>query len=433
MTFLNVDQANFYNYVINNQDSNGIILLNAPAGTGKSYTIKQVIKKLYRYHVLAPTNKACSILSNDIRGVMTIHKFLNSRHNVDDNGFISFKFNENLNYRNNVIIVDECSMINNDMFNIFLKLSEKNMIIFVGDDLQLPPINNDCDDSKKYNISTKSMCFTCENERTFNFTKNMRSRLLASTLMLENARKSCYSETMPTKLNSLPIDNIISIFKENLETDKSVVILSYTNASVNNYNNIIRSSIFNESIENLQKYYIGEKLIFSGCCVKNDIKYVTSDEIIIKDLDIIELKIDFVRCDCKDNEYKRTKCKKHDFRKDFIILKFYRIVDQNKSEWLKPVNDKQFYILQSQYKKLCTIKKQSSIWKKYYEFIDEFNADLKYNYAMTVHKSQGSQFNIVFVDRSNIISCCSQDLLLKINCYYTAISRMIEEVYDIEK
>jgi hypothetical protein len=345
LSTLNLEQGEFHNFVYYHQDNifvkhhlpfNNIVLLNAPAGTGKSYTIKLLIKSLKRYKVLAPTNKACSILSKDIPNATTIHKFFNSVCEIDDNGNKKFVISNKLNYTNYVIIVDECSMINEEMYNIFKELSTKNLIVFVGDELQLPPIE---DGNEK---SMKSKCFTSTNA-IFEFITNMRSRLLASTLMLENARKACYNMHMPASLNEVNIQYIIDTFKENMGTNKSAVVLTYTNASVNNYCNVIRSNIFNKDVENLDKYYVNEKLIYSGNCTKNGMKYVTSDEIIIKQLKIVELKLDFKRCSCKNSEFKRTKCKLHDFRKDFMILSFYEIIDQNKNTWYKPLNIKHLY------------------------------------------------------------------------------------------
>ncbi len=68
----------------------------------------------------------------------------------------------------------------------------------------------------------------------------------------------------------------------------------------------------------------------------------------------------------------------------------------------------------------------------YHNFIDEYDADIKYSYASTVHKSQGSQWDKVYVDRTNIVHLLSKDQMMKLSCYYTAISRMKTNVYDIK-
>ena len=50
-----------------------------------------------------------------------------------------------------------------------------------------------------------------------------------------------------------------------------------------------------------------------------------------------------------------------------------------------------------------------------------------YGYALTVHKSQGSSFNTVFVDIANINACSDEKVLRQLQ--YVAISRTKGDVY----
>ena len=60
------------------------------------------------------------------------------------------------------------------------------------------------------------------------------------------------------------------------------------------------------------------------------------------------------------------------------------------------------------------------LWEFYYYQIIDMFADISYGYCITVHKSQGSTYNNVFVDVSNIVQY--NDNQTK-NCLYTAITR----------
>jgi exodeoxyribonuclease-5 len=434
----NDDQKYFIESVLKDyiQNNYGPILLNASAGTGKTSVAKELSKNKNLYgkiKFVAPTHKACSILRSEIPDVVTIHRFLNAKNEYNkDTGDLVFKFYTGQHY-NEIIIVDECSMVSKEMFIEFEKLFEKNIVIFMGDELQLPPINQeDYDDINKSNkISKKSPTFDIENK--FTFTKNMRSDKLVSTLMLENARKACFENKMPKQLVEKNMNEILNIFKENINTDISVIVLAYTNVAVNSYNQKIRCKLFDvEDINNLKPYYEGEKLIFSGCRNEKKVTYYSSSIINIINLSTETLIINFKECDCQESEFARTKCKIHKFRRGTLTLDFYKIIDQYNNVWYKPINQKQFYLLSWQFKEFCKIKKESRWWAEYYNFMNNYNADLKYQYAMTIHKSQGSQYNIVFVDRVNLVGCTSKDQLLKVNGYYTAISRMISDVYDIK-
>ena len=60
----------------------------------------------------------------------------------------------------------------------------------------------------------------------------------------------------------------------------------------------------------------------------------------------------------------------------------------------------------------------------YYSYVDIF-ADISYGYCITVHKSQGSTFDNVFIDSKNIMSFKNKDTL---NCFYTAVTRSSKAV-----
>lgn len=433
-----------------------MILLNSPAGTGKSHIIRH-IHKIHMANdkplvVLAPTHKAVSILSREVKNVQTVHAFLRSRRVIHDNGSVEFEFQRDTKdprFHDNVIIVDECSMINKKMFEAFEELSQSNLVIFVGDHLQLPPIeemvkDEDADGDKITTtfLSKKSLTFSIHSH--FTFTKNMRSKTLASTYMLEAAREAVHLGRMPCKLVNKSIEEMLETF-ENFkiaydldlpDKDKTAIVLAYSNVCVNKYNELIRNRLFNKDEANtLEKYYVGENLVFSGYRCEEfksrTYKYYTSDYIYIAELEEVIIELPYERCECKDTDFKISKCKVHKFKKGTVKIDFYKITDQNGIIWFKPIVAKDLYELKTQFRKICVKKNNKVHWARYYKFIEEYDADLKYSYASTIHKSQGSQYNTVFVDRTNLIRCTSQDKLLKLNGYYTAISRMIDEVYDI--
>ena len=67
-------------------------------------------------------------------------------------------------------------------------------------------------------------------------------------------------------------------------------------------------------------------------------------------------------------------------------------------------------------------------WAFYYsELIDKF-ADVTYGYAMTVHKSQGSTYERVFIDMKDIIHKNPKERE-SFQCLYTAITRASGEIH----
>jgi hypothetical protein len=66
-------------------------------------------------------------------------------------------------------------------------------------------------------------------------------------------------------------------------------------------------------------------------------------------------------------------------------------------------------------------------WHYFYSKFNFYNSTLNYCYAMTVHKSQGSQYNTVVCDAKDINISRAGPIGKKL--LYTAVSRMVNEVY----
>lgn len=126
-----------------------------PAGTGKTYLLKAVIKNCNLSYSLiglaAPTHKACRVLGESVRisniKVNTLQSDLGLKLNFDVE-----KFNINNppfdpkgrvkigDYK--VYIVDESSMINHDLLTFLERICKQNhcKIVYVGDASQLSPV-----------------------------------------------------------------------------------------------------------------------------------------------------------------------------------------------------------------------------------------------------------------------------------------------------
>ncbi len=123
--------------------SKGFIILTGGPGTGKTTTLKAIIS-LYerqgkRVMLAAPTGRAAKRIS-DLTGyeAKTIHRLLEMGYS---DGQLRFIHNENNPIECDVLIVDEMSMVDTLLFEALLRAMKLNCrIIMVGDSDQLPSV-----------------------------------------------------------------------------------------------------------------------------------------------------------------------------------------------------------------------------------------------------------------------------------------------------
>lgn len=123
-----------------------ICMLLAAGGTGKTRTIKETVKTVnkskpeYRIAVLAPTGKAtCNLEDADFNCNVTVeslHAFVGWKTNVRDEKVIQ-KIKET-----DIIIIDEASMVTyNVLYHLLVNMNkDKTKIIVVGDEFQLQAV-----------------------------------------------------------------------------------------------------------------------------------------------------------------------------------------------------------------------------------------------------------------------------------------------------
>lgn len=124
--------------------SQGFFILTGGPGTGKTTTLNAIIS-LYeqqgmRVMISAPTGRAAKRIS-DLTGydAKTIHRLLEV--GFDNNGRLRFVHNENNPLPCDVLIVDEMSMVDTLLFEAFLRAMKLSCrLIMVGDSDQLPSV-----------------------------------------------------------------------------------------------------------------------------------------------------------------------------------------------------------------------------------------------------------------------------------------------------
>ena len=126
--------------------SEGMFILTGGPGTGKTTTIKSIISGLerrnLRFVLAAPTGRAAKRMSETTGyEASTIHRLLSIKHNPEERADAYFEMNEDNPLDVDAVIIDEASMVDIFLFNSLLKaISPGCKLIIVGDSNQLPSV-----------------------------------------------------------------------------------------------------------------------------------------------------------------------------------------------------------------------------------------------------------------------------------------------------
>lgn len=405
-----------------------------PAGTGKTYLVKALINNCNlsysTINVAAPTHKAGRILNESINisniQITTVASDLGFRPNYD-----STKFDYNnppfdtkgkikiLERRPKLYIVDEASMIDRGAFTYIEKFCKqiKCKIIYIGDSFQLPPVGELYSPAFK-NVKTyflKEIVRQGENNpitylldllrfdiehKTFNFlnyiTKNTFSFNDDLTKGYQVLGHNNFCEKVKVVFNDEQLQSNVDLTK----------IIAFTNNVVNSWNNVVRNTIIKDSdISVITK----NDLILSYITIVdefNSIMIENSEEYILQDV------INYVH---------------PDYNIKGFMCRFVAIHGGQVTPPLFVVDHKDLFSVQMYYKisnslidaaKSANSSSRAAKWKEYYKFKEScllltpinnakgdvlFGRNLDYGFALTAHKSQGSTFDITFVDVNDIV------------------------------
>lgn len=124
------------------------MVLRGYAGTGKTTLVGQLLVRVahsMRVAVAAPTNKAVGVLRQKVGDVCaefrSIHSFLGLRMKEREDGSAECTPEGVPSlHEYDLAVIDECSMIGDQLFGMIATLSRDCRVLYVGDPAQLPPI-----------------------------------------------------------------------------------------------------------------------------------------------------------------------------------------------------------------------------------------------------------------------------------------------------
>lgn len=398
--------------------------ISGPGGVGKTFLMGQLIDHVIaryeetcrlmgiepRYtevHMTATTNKAAEVLSQQTnRPTSTIHSFLGlkMRDDYSTGRQILTKGKGWQVHENKIIFIDECSMIDSSLYYLIHDGTMNCKIVYVGDQCQLAPVLETISPVYRNKMPLAELT---ENVRVQQAGNGEKPALLSLNEQLrETVQTGVFKPivTVPGVIDLLDVDEMEARIDEVFSNQVSHTrILAWSNDRVLQYNDHIRQ------LRQLPPELTpGERVVNNKAIPLQGQMLSVEQEFLIKD--IANTRYTLVIEDPQGGD-------------DFSIS--YRtctlettnggVIDE------VPLIDDRDH-LRDVTKYLARLKK----WGPYYDLQRTF-PDLRMRDACTVHKSQGSTYDFVFIDLGDISRCNNPDQVARM--LYVAASRARIRVY----
>jgi hypothetical protein len=360
--------------------------LTGQAGTGKTYMLYSILGEEATY--CATTNKAASVLRQLTGHAQTLHSLLHLTVKNDfSTGKTSLIRDPKAPYiRNQVIVVDEASMVDKQLYAIAKEMCAESKIIWVGDDAQLPPVSSGNFSVFKLNIPTAGLFQVMRSLDTPAITE-LSTALRAAVFSGTNITISGNPPAIQRITGPQAHETVTRLVQD--EQWHSCILLSYTNARTASAIKVIR-----QAAKKPAALMAGDHVIvnsaFRFCPSPGQVEWIPTDSMVeIQRISPVEGSPHLIVA--------------HTDLGEFITYK-----DNSR--------------LQAD----IAAAQAAKDWQKYF-YLKETYIDLRHAEALTIHKAQGSTFDIVFVDMSSLFACKNPNERRRL--LYVACSRARRTLY----
>lgn len=460
ISVLNQDQKNAFvelrDFIHDKNDD--IYVIKGWAGTGKTFCVSLLVRYVlevmkpnnswYKIAVTGPTNKSVRVIKRST-GILshrvsfnTIHKMLGLTERITSDG--KQEFVNQGDFRPPIesiklLIIDEVSMLSDDLFHEIIKYRDRIKIICMGDPAQIPPVGRpDCipfreELADQYGIKTvelKTIMRQKEGNPIIDTSIKIRQNLEDPNI--DTGKESIIAKSGEgiefLNLSSPDIkenfQKILDLYfnSEDFKNDPEYAkIIAWRNKTVATMNNLVRKVIYGEESQK-SKILIGEKLIANNPIIdKNEIIFNTNDEFTVEDYKIKESKFKLEDENIQIKYYQTGVVFINDEEKK---IKMYIDILHEDSQF-------DFDRIANNLKKIAIEKRgKEKSWVKYYDFLRRY-ADVSYSYAITAHKSQGSTYVTTFVLEDDIN--VNLDVIERNRIKYTAYTRSSNKLYVLKR
>ncbi|ADM79886.1 Dda DNA helicase [Aeromonas phage phiAS5] len=386
------------------------ITISGPAGSGKSFLTKILIKKLIEKNnggviLSAPTHQAKIVLSkmsgytaSTIHSIMKIHP--DTYEDVRE--FKQSKSDKAKKDLNEVryLIVDEASMVDNDLFEIILKsVHPYCQIIGIGDKHQIQPVRHAPGEispfftDKRFRLSEMN---TIVRQQAGNPIIQVATKIRQGGWFETNWDK----ETGTGVLDVKNIANLMKVYLSKVKTPEDLLnyrMLAYTNEVVNSFNRVIRKQVYQTTEPFIDSEYLvmqepviretdvggetftetllnnGETVKIIPGSIKRESRYINLPMVDPVQIEVATMMVERTEVDLTDDVDAETE------------VEISVVWDANSQVQL----DEALSYAASQYKAMGKGKATTRYWEIFWEVKNMFT-NTKSLGASTFHKSQGT-------------------------------------------
>jgi hypothetical protein len=420
-------------------DKQHMLLMEGAAGTGKTTTVSKFIEWLLEetnisnIAMASPTHKALKVMMemcpSKHKGSITfstLHSMLGLKHEITKDGKEIFVRDKNVMTKFpffELVIIDESSMIANQLFN---EMEDQNYrkikVLFVGDSNQINPVNHKMsipmleEKRKEFNIGhcrLEKIVRQAEDNPIISYSQ----KVVNNTFSFSPGEKEVVGESgivMLSESQNKILQQLLQYYFGSSKFDEDAnycKVIAWRNATVDFYNKLVRNFKYGAKAG---KIVLDEKLIVDRPIKGDDYKvaFSTNEDLVVKTIEIKEKKL---------------------FDNDSWFYYDCLVQGMDKCDNIHILHEKEQKRYSDALRKLAKdavdekeVSSRIKKWGKYYSFMENF-AQVKYNYAITAHCSQGSTYENCFVAQTDIGLNRNEEEKKRI--LYTAFTRPRKMLY----
>lgn len=389
----------------------GCYTLQGYAGTGKTHMLRYLCKEFgsSAFAFTATTNKATKVLAKSLSEYTvpcrTIYSLLGIKMTQNEDKLVlEFPSRRPVLGGNEfkAIVVDEAGMMNQELLSYIRANYPTTRWIFVGDPAQLPPVGEPL--SGVWTFPGHTLTKVMRNgDHLLDFATDLRKQIVGfprhsgSDLRVGHSVDRGVWRTNNQKfLAGIERAAAAGLFTQ-VDNTK---IIAWRNRTVSAYNSTVRASVFSERELQESSYLVGDRIMVAEPVESNGYVVATIDD---------EGTITHVNI-APHRDFKNITCY-------HLTVKF----DLGQVLNLTVVHDYSEYVLEQMLARLAgEARAVRSKWKDFWNVRKAFHR-VRFSYAITAHRSQGSSYENVFTDMSDILA--NSDSLEALKCLYVACTR----------